>query len=142
MRLVRIDNRGESALAVERETGRHPVGLQGGSGVAGVLALLRLAPAERQRAIAAVSPGPTPTDDRLLPPRSPRNIVAIGLNYADHIRETGMDAPQRPVVFSKLTSSLIGPGEEIRIDASLVPGDVVETEVEGIGTLRNTVAAA
>jgi 5-carboxymethyl-2-hydroxymuconate isomerase len=49
----------------------------------------------------------------------PGKIVAIGLNYMDHVRETGMQAPVTPLVFTKFTSSMIGPGDPIRIERQL-----------------------
>ena len=55
----------------------------------------------------------------LAAPLRPGKIVAIGLNYLDHVRETGMDPPDRPLVFTKFPSSVIGPGEPIRLDRSL-----------------------
>jgi 5-carboxymethyl-2-hydroxymuconate isomerase len=45
--------------------------------------------------------------------------VAIGLNYHDHIRETGMAEPVEPLVFTKFTSSLAGPWDDIRFDPAL-----------------------
>lgn len=45
----------------------------------------------------------------------PQKIIGIGLNYRDHAVETGMEIPSEPIVFAKLTSSLIGPGAEIRL---------------------------
>src|SRR3954467_11783073 len=56
---------------------------------------------------------------RLAAPWAPRQIVAIGLNSRDPIRETGMDTPERPLVFAKFPSSVIGPGDEIVADAQL-----------------------
>jgi 2-keto-4-pentenoate hydratase/2-oxohepta-3-ene-1,7-dioic acid hydratase in catechol pathway len=53
------------------------------------------------------------------PPLRPGKIVAIGLNYRDHVRETGMEAPDRPLVFAKFTSSVIASGESIEIDPSV-----------------------
>ena len=44
---------------------------------------------------------------------NPPRIFAIGLNYRDHARESGMELPTTPVVFFKLTTSVIGPGEPI-----------------------------
>lgn len=58
----------------------------------------------------------------------PGKIVAIGLNYMDHVRETGMDAPERPLVFTKFTTSLIGDGDPIVIDRALT--ERVDWEVE------------
>ncbi|MGH2944743.1 MAG: fumarylacetoacetate hydrolase family protein [Solirubrobacteraceae bacterium] len=53
------------------------------------------------------------TDAPLSPPLRPGKIVAIGLNYLDHIRETGLDPPTSPLVFAKFPSTVIGPGEPI-----------------------------
>ncbi|MFF5209054.1 fumarylacetoacetate hydrolase family protein [Streptosporangium sp. NPDC000396] len=52
-------------------------------------------------------------------PLRPGKIVAIGLNYLDHIREAGMEKPDRPLIFAKFPSSVIGPGEPIVIDSEL-----------------------
>lgn len=43
----------------------------------------------------------------------PPRVFAIGLNYRDHAKESGMELPTTPVVFIKLQSSIIGPGEAI-----------------------------
>ncbi len=50
---------------------------------------------------------------KLLAPVEPPNIIAIGLNYRDHAEESGMEIPERPLVFLKLTTSVIGAGEAI-----------------------------
>ena len=47
------------------------------------------------------------------PLRNPPRIFAIGLNYRDHAIESGMEIPKFPVVFFKLTPSIIGPGQSI-----------------------------
>ncbi|HEY1987428.1 MAG TPA: fumarylacetoacetate hydrolase family protein [Terracidiphilus sp.] len=44
---------------------------------------------------------------------NPPRIFAIGLNYRDHAIESGMALPTTPVVFFKLATSVIGPGEAI-----------------------------
>jgi 2-keto-4-pentenoate hydratase/2-oxohepta-3-ene-1,7-dioic acid hydratase in catechol pathway len=46
----------------------------------------------------------------------PGKILAIGLNYLDHIRETGAEKPDRPVVFAKYPSSLNGPFDPVVLD--------------------------
>lgn len=43
----------------------------------------------------------------------PGKIIAVGLNYAEHIKETGSKARDEPVFFSKATSSLNGPFDRI-----------------------------
>jgi 2-keto-4-pentenoate hydratase/2-oxohepta-3-ene-1,7-dioic acid hydratase in catechol pathway len=45
----------------------------------------------------------------------PGNIIAIGLNYADHAKEAGMEIPKEPVVFSKAPSSYCGPNDTVLI---------------------------
>jgi len=53
-------------------------------------------------------------DVRLHAPLSdPPRIFAIGLNYRDHAKESGMEIPTTPVVFFKLATAIIGPGEPI-----------------------------
>ena len=43
----------------------------------------------------------------------PSKIVALAKNYAEHAREMNMDVPERPIIFLKPPSALIGPGEPI-----------------------------
>jgi 2-keto-4-pentenoate hydratase/2-oxohepta-3-ene-1,7-dioic acid hydratase in catechol pathway len=44
---------------------------------------------------------------------NPPRVFAIGLNYRDHARESGMELPKVPVVFFKMATSVIGPGQPI-----------------------------
>jgi len=67
-------------------------------------------------------------DGQLVAPLRPGKIVAIGLNYADHIRETGQPQPTRPLVFAKFPSSVIGPDDAIVLDPELT--ERVDWEVE------------
>jgi len=60
---------------------------------------------------------------------NPEKIIAVGLNYLDHARESGMEPPKRPLFFSKYPSSIVGP----RSPVVLPPSDVtskVDYEVE------------
>jgi len=53
---------------------------------------------------------------RLLPVvPHPAKILCVGLNYADHIAETGRDEPSYPVLFPKYAASLIGPTDDITL---------------------------
>lgn len=45
----------------------------------------------------------------------PSKIVCIGLNYADHARETGAEPPPEPVIFMKSSTALTGPNDNIII---------------------------
>jgi 2-keto-4-pentenoate hydratase/2-oxohepta-3-ene-1,7-dioic acid hydratase in catechol pathway len=49
------------------------------------------------------------------PVRRPGKIFAIGLNYADHIAESNMPAPERQVWFAKAQTSVNGPYDPIQI---------------------------
>lgn len=52
-------------------------------------------------------------------------FICIGLNYADHAAETGAAIPGEPVVFSKWTSAVVGPNDDVQI-----PRDSVKTDWE------------
>lgn len=55
-------------------------------------------------------------DVRLGSPMSrPSKIICVGLNYAKHAAESGMDVPQAPVLFFKATSAIVGPYDNIVI---------------------------
>lgn len=69
--------------------------------------------------------------ERLGPPVTrPIQVFAIGLNYADHASETGMELPEQPMVFTKWTSSLAGPGAVVPL-----PADTVDWEVELVAVI-------
>ena len=57
-------------------------------------------------------------DVRLLSPILPSKVVGVGKNYAEHVQEmnTG-DAPKEPLIFLKPSTTVIGPGDAIRIPA-------------------------
>lgn len=52
-------------------------------------------------------------------------FICIGLNYADHAAETGAEIPKEPVIFSKWTSAIVGPNDDVEI-----PRDSVKTDWE------------
>jgi 2-keto-4-pentenoate hydratase/2-oxohepta-3-ene-1,7-dioic acid hydratase in catechol pathway len=62
------------------------------------------------------------------PLASPSKIACVGLNYHDHCRETGMTAPERPLIFAKFPSALAGPDQQIEWPEGLT--DQVDWEVE------------
>lgn len=47
------------------------------------------------------------------PPLHPGKIIGIGLNYADHAKETGKEPPKEPIIFAKFPSAVIGPNVAI-----------------------------
>lgn len=50
-------------------------------------------------------------------------FVCIGLNYADHAAESGMDLPEEPVIFFKATSAITGPDDPVEIPRNSVKTD-------------------
>lgn len=42
-------------------------------------------------------------------------FICIGLNYADHAAESGLEIPPEPVIFNKWTSAIVGPDDDIQI---------------------------
>ncbi|SMO47030.1 fumarylacetoacetate hydrolase family protein [Solitalea koreensis] len=68
---------------------------------------------------------PMVSDDVRLgsPIARPSKIVCIGLNYADHAKETGATIPSEPVVFMKSTTALCGPFDDIMIPKNSVKTD-------------------
>ena len=50
---------------------------------------------------------------------------AVGLNYADHAKETGGQAPREPIIFTKMTSSICGPNDD-----TVIPRGSVKTDWE------------
>ena len=59
------------------------------------------------------------------PVARPSKIICIGLNYADHAKESNMQLPAEPVVFFKATSSLVGPNDDL-----IVPKNSKKTDWE------------
>jgi 2-keto-4-pentenoate hydratase/2-oxohepta-3-ene-1,7-dioic acid hydratase in catechol pathway len=57
-------------------------------------------------------------DVRLVAPvPRPGKVICIGLNYRDHAAESGMDLPERPLVFSKFSSCVVGPDADVVLPA-------------------------
>lgn len=50
-------------------------------------------------------------------------FLAIGLNFADHAAETGMELPKEPILFTKATSCIIGPDDDVEIPRGSVKTD-------------------
>lgn len=59
------------------------------------------------------------------PVARPSKILCIGLNYADHAKETNAATPAEPIIFMKSTTALTGPD-----DAIVIPKDSVKTDWE------------
>ena len=77
----------------------------------------------------------------LLAPVIPTKILCVGKNYADHAKEMGGEVPAGPLIFSKPATSVIGPGDTIRLP-SLSSNVHHEAELAVvIGRLTRKVAA-
>jgi 2-keto-4-pentenoate hydratase/2-oxohepta-3-ene-1,7-dioic acid hydratase in catechol pathway len=86
------------------------------------------------RAWAADANGaPEPLDEAALGAPSPRppQVFAIGLNYASHAAESGMELPAVPAVFTKYPASLTGPFDPIPLSGSSVDWEVELVVVMG-----------
>ena len=68
---------------------------------------------------------PYDADDLTCPVPRPPQVFGIGLNYADHAGESGMEVPDDPLVFTKFPSCMAAPNAEV----PLVPGNC-DWEVE------------
>jgi 2-keto-4-pentenoate hydratase/2-oxohepta-3-ene-1,7-dioic acid hydratase in catechol pathway len=65
---------------------------------------------------------------RLLPPVAPSKIIAVGLNYAPHVKESASatEIPKEPVIFMKPPTALLAPGAAI-----ILPRGVDRVDYEG-----------
>lgn len=75
----------------------------------------------------AVGPLIAIEEDRLGPPvPMPRQLLAVGFNYLDHVEEASADLPRHPTIFTKFASSLTGPYAKVH----LADSTTVDWEVE------------
>ncbi|WP_372846771.1 fumarylacetoacetate hydrolase family protein [Pontiella sp.] len=80
---------------------------------------------------------------RLGPPLArPSKIICVGANYADHAKEFGREIPSEPILFSKATSAINGPNDDIVLpaEARVVDGEAELAVV--IGKTASQVKAA
>jgi 2-keto-4-pentenoate hydratase/2-oxohepta-3-ene-1,7-dioic acid hydratase in catechol pathway len=83
-----------------------------------LVTLLAAGPAALERAARAAEKAPRLALSEVkleAPIRHPPEFLAIGLNYADHVAETGRDKPQFPIFFNKQTSCVNGPYDPIHL---------------------------
>ncbi|ALJ04694.1 ureidoglycolate lyase [Pseudalgibacter alginicilyticus] len=68
---------------------------------------------------------PKVSDDVRLgvPLTRPSKIVCVGLNYAQHAAEAGMEVPKEPVLFFKSTTALVGPNDDVIIPKNSTKSD-------------------
>jgi 5-carboxymethyl-2-hydroxymuconate isomerase len=137
MRLAQMRVRDRRVAAVRRGESWHPLASDD------LGALVRSGLDALRRAADQASPEPL-VDPVPEAPLRPGKIVAIGLNYLDHIREAGLEPPPAPLVFAKFPSSVIGPDEAIVIDAALTSRVDWEVELAAVigSPLRDVTAEA
>jgi len=70
----------------------------------------------------------------------PRQVFGIGLNYADHAAEGGMDLPPAPLTFTKFPTCIAGPTADVPLSGAMVDWEVEIVAV--IGTEATRVAEA
>src|SRR4029079_4975348 len=81
---------------------------------------------DRLRAIEPESLPLAPAGARLgAPVAGTRNFVAIGLNFADHAKETNQEIPSEPILFSKAPNCIVGPDDDV-----MYPKDAVNMDWE------------
>lgn len=125
MRLVTFTRAGETRIGAATERGVVDFAVSAPALPATMIGLLAAGPLAMKTAHAVVARalddgvGLIAADEvqLLAPLPRPGKIFGIGLNYREHATETGKDAPQVPVVFSKAVTAVIGPGAAIELPA-------------------------
>ncbi len=74
------------------------------------------------------------------PVPAPRNVFGIGLNYRPHAEESNMELPQRPLVFGKFSSCIVGPTADVELRSETADWEVELVVV--IGTAGRDIPAA
>jgi 2-keto-4-pentenoate hydratase/2-oxohepta-3-ene-1,7-dioic acid hydratase in catechol pathway len=84
-----------------------------------LIAFLAQGQRARQRAgeVAAASSARLPLAEVKLeaPILRPPKFLAVGLNYADHVAESGQERPKFPTIFNKQSTCVVGPGDEVHM---------------------------
>ena len=83
-----------------------------------MIAFFEAGPDAMEAARAAVSGGARiPLADVKLeaPIARPPKFLAVGLNYADHVAESGMDTPEYPTIFNKQSTCVTGPTDPVHV---------------------------
>jgi acylpyruvate hydrolase len=121
---------GTTAIVVDGET-VSPI-----PGYSDVGALLRAGEAGKSAAHAAAGRSGQPYSERDLRPPilSPGAVFCVGLNYRAHVLEMGRELPTSPTLFSKLSRSLTGPFDNVRLTTESQQTDYEGELVVIIGT--------
>jgi 2-keto-4-pentenoate hydratase/2-oxohepta-3-ene-1,7-dioic acid hydratase in catechol pathway len=119
MRLCTLLREGAARLGVVTDEGVVDLALAAPELPSDMIALLAAGEPALRRAAAAASGARVrrPLDSlRLAPPiLRPPKFLAIGLNYADHVAEAGLETPRLPTVFNKQSTCVAGPRDPIHM---------------------------
>jgi acylpyruvate hydrolase len=116
MRILHFERRGVSGIAADDGSGWHGL-TRGESGFPGTLPELIAQGADLLRIGKTLEQSPVIDLKtlRLLPPvPAPPKILCVGLNYDDHLQESGLKKPEYPEIFARFATSLIAHEEPIR----------------------------
>lgn len=83
-----------------------------------MIGLLGAGPAALEAAQAAASGAAgIPLEEVRLraPVPRPGKFLGVGLNYADHVAEAGIDTPEHPTLFNKQSTCVVGPGDDVHL---------------------------
>ena len=112
MRLVTFSHAGTTRLG--RLEGDEIIDLGDSALPSTMLALLEAGPDAMDAARSADGPRVALAEARLEAPLArPPKILAVGLNYADHVAEAKMETPSVPMIFNKQSTSVVGPYDDI-----------------------------
>jgi 2-keto-4-pentenoate hydratase/2-oxohepta-3-ene-1,7-dioic acid hydratase in catechol pathway len=85
-----------------------------------------------QDRLAAATPDGRLADAEVGPPvPTPRNVFAVGLNYADHAAESNMELPENPLVFTKFPSCIVGPDADVVLNSAFADYEIEMVVVIG-----------
>lgn len=73
---------------------------------------------------------------------NPGKIICVGLNYARHAAESGANTPTTPILFSKFSNTIAGPGDAVPLPAAAVEYDYEAELVAVIGRTTRDVSEA
>jgi acylpyruvate hydrolase len=116
MRIIHFETRGVPGIAADEGSGWHGL-TQQDSGFPGTLPELIAQDADLLRIARSLEQSPAIDLNavQLLPPvPAPPKILCVGLNYDDHLEESGLKKPVHPEIFARFATSLIPHQEPIR----------------------------
>lgn len=114
MRIARVTDGKQTYVARLSATGDTVVPIHAEEAGPGRDGLRELLATDGVDAAAVADERPLDSVRLLAPVVNPQKVLAIGLNYARHAKEGGMQPPKNPIMFPKTTNSIVGPDDVIR----------------------------